>query len=336
MEQLKIKDFLLLDIPLLDTRSPAEYDQGHIASAFSFPLFTNEERAQVGTTYKQEGQKCAIKLGLSIVGLKMVSFIEKAEQYKSDKLRIHCWRGGMRSSSMAWLLEQYGFEVFVLAGGYKAYRNHIIEKFKTPLQLKVLTGLTGSGKTEVLKAMSALGAQVIDLEGLANHPGSSFGNQLQLPQPTTEMFQNMIFHQLDAFDPQLPIWIEDESFCIGQVHLPEDLFFQMRESPRYELDLPLEVRQSHLVDQYGKMKKERLIAATQAIQKKLGGAETTRAIELIEAGQLFEASGIILTYYDRIYNKNMNKTDQPKSVKVGSDNLDFTSIAKRVMEQHGN
>ncbi len=335
MKHLNPENFLGLRTPILDTRSPAEYQQGHIEGAHSFPLFSDEERALVGTTFKQKGQKEAFKLGLSLVGPKMRSFIELAENYASEELRVHCWRGGMRSSSMGWLLEQYGFRVTVLAGGYKAYRNHILDSFKKPLNLKILTGLTGSGKTEILKEMRNQGAQVIDLEGLANHPGSSFGNQLHLPQPSTEMFQNMIFHSLERFNLQKTIWLEDESFCIGQVHMPEDLFYQMRESPRYQLILPKEVRQEYLVSQYGNMGKVNLIEATRAIRKKLGTEQTEKALELIESGHLFEAAGVLLTYYDRMYGKNMGKVENADLAVIESGNLCPAELAREIIKKYG-
>ncbi len=320
---------------MLDIRSPGEYLAGHIPGAISFPLFSDNERASIGTLYKSDGQKAAIKLGLELVGPKMISFIEKAEQLHSDTFRIYCWRGGMRSSSMGWLLEQYGFNIFVLEKGYKAFRYHAFQSFDKPLKLNVLTGLTGSGKTEILKAMKAMGAQVIDLEGLANHPGSSFGNQLQHLQPTTEMFQNMIFHELSKLDTDRPIWLEDESFTIGKVHMPEPLFHQMKDhAQRIVIKIPRHERQRFLVDVYGKMGKDQLKNGTLEIQKKLGTESTQKALELIDNGDHYAAAGILLTYYDRIYEKGISKAGKSIVGTLEMSSLCVEDIANKLIKTY--
>ena len=138
MKSLAPSDFLNLNVPVLDIRSPGEFHQGHIPGAISFPLFSDEERATVGTIYKEKSREAAIKKGLELVGPKMVAFVESAEELNSKVLNLYCWRGGMRSSSMGWLLEQYGFEVNLLIGGYKAFRNHTFQTYNDKLKLKVL------------------------------------------------------------------------------------------------------------------------------------------------------------------------------------------------------
>ena len=205
MKKAGVTTFLETENPVLDVRSPSEFRKGHIPGALSLPLFSDEERAEVGTLYKQSSRQEAIKKGLEIVGPKMRGFIEACEAIGGSTFNLYCWRGGMRSDSMAWLLERYGFEVSLLEGGYKAYRNAMMQDFAIPLHLKMLTGFTGSGKTDVLQAMQELGVQIIDLEGLAQHQGSSFGNQLTTGQPTTEMFQNQLHAALSALDRQKEI-----------------------------------------------------------------------------------------------------------------------------------
>lgn len=296
--------------PLLDTRSPSEFAGGHIPGAVSFPLFSDDERALVGTTYKQEGNKQAIKAGLDIIGPKMRGFVEQAESLNSTSLLMHCWRGGMRSQSLAWLLDLYGFEVEVLEGGYKAYRNALLDFFTRPLPLRVLSGPTGSMKTFILQEMQRQGAQVVDLEGLARHMGSSFGNVMCDGQPTTEQFQNDVFDAFLKLDTERPIWLEDESFNIGRVNLPEPLFHQKQHSPVLYIEVPRKRRIEVLVQQYGQLHPEQLEQATEGISRRLGGANTSRAITLIRAGRLSEATDIILQYYDAAYENARRKKNE--------------------------
>jgi len=303
VNRLPVSSFIELatQMPILDVRSPAEYVEGHIQGAVSFPLFTNDERAEVGTIYKQQSRKQAIIRGLEIIGPKLAEFIRKAEKMKSQSFALYCWRGGMRSESMAWLLSQYGFETHVLDGGYKAFRNHLLEFFRQPMNLRVITGNTGSKKTLLLEELNRKGEQVIDLEGLANHQGSSFGKYKEGYKPKTEHFQNMLFEASKDFNLSKPIWIEDEGIRIGQVILVDALYRQMEKAPRYVIEIDREERLDYLVEEYGKLSKDQLIEATHAIRKKLGFDHADEAVRLIEAGQLREAASIILVYYDKKY-----------------------------------
>ena len=297
--------------PLLDIRSPAEYANGHIPGAISFPLFSNEERAQVGTLYKSKGKREAVKTGLEIVGPKMVEFVNRAEALGTDLLTMYCWRGGMRSASMGWLLENAGFKISVLEGGYKTYRRTLHQYFEQPLNLRVISGYTGSRKTDFLKMLGEHGAQVIDLEKLAQHQGSSFGNQKSVSQPSTEQFQNLTFDAFLALDKDRIIWIEDECLRIGQVTMIEALHRQKESSPHIFIEIPKSQRVAYLVGDYGSIGKPKLIEATKGIQRKLGGVRTKRAIEFILKGQLKEAVNIILEYYDKQYQgASSRKQDQ--------------------------
>src|SRR6185437_273071 len=178
-------------VPAADVRSPAEFRQGHLPGAYSLPLFTDDERARVGTTYKKQGKEAAVLLGFKITGPRWTGFIHEAVRIApGKKIALHCWRGGMRSSAMAWALDLYGFEVCLLQGGYKAYRRWVFRQFEKELSLLVLGGMTGSGKTRMLQQMGAMGEQVIDLEELARHQGSSYGTLGRMIQPTQEQFEN--------------------------------------------------------------------------------------------------------------------------------------------------
>ena len=176
-------------------------------------MFTDAERARVGTLYKQQGRDAAMLEGLRIVGPKMALIVEKARMLAPDgKIGVHCWRGGERSASVAWLLEKAGFiEVFTLQRGYKAFRELVLSSFSSPKKLMILGGYTGTGKTEMLALLREQGEQVVDLEGLARHMGSAYGGIGKGAQPTTEHFENLLWDELSKQDPHRTIWLEDES-----------------------------------------------------------------------------------------------------------------------------
>ncbi len=293
--------------PLLDVRSPAEFEKGHIPGAINLPLFTDQERARVGTLYKKQGKQAAFKQGLEIVGPKMSGYVKQVENLESKDLSIYCWRGGRRSGSMAWLLKQAGFNVQILGGGYKAYRTALREFFEQSMQLRVVSGFTGSRKTDFLKMLREEGAQTIDLEGVAGHQGSSFGNQKCVFQPTTEQFQNLTYQQFLSFDLEQPIWIEDECMRIGNVTQIEALHHQKEKSPHYLLLIPKADRISFLVKDYGDLDREKLIRGTLGIRKRLGGLKTKTAIAFIENGQLNQAVDVILQYYDKQYQNALQR-----------------------------
>jgi len=327
-------EFLSSNDPILDVRSPSEFASGHIPAALNFPLFSDEERAAVGTLYKNEGRETAIKKGLEFVGPKMRGFIEAAEKIGGTSFRMHCWRGGMRSQSMAWLLESYGFQVSLLKGGYKAYRSAMHDFFSQDLDLRVLTGHTGSQKTEILLAMRALGAQVLDLEGAAGHQGSSFGNVLSQGQPSTEHFHNLLYEEARYFDCSKPIWVEDESYMIGRVALVSSLYGIKEKSAHYHIQIPDEARLDHLVKGYGEVHKKGLISATEGIRKKLGNERADEAIGFIQEGRLREAAQIALHYYDKQYQRALDNKKALIKEEYIFDHGDIQRIAQHVL--HGN
>ncbi len=306
---------------IIDVRSPAEYEHAHIPAALNLPLFDNDERAMIGTTYKKQSREEAIKAGLPLFGNKMLSMIEAVETWiaaiqkdnnvTKPTLFVHCWRGGMRSAAVAWLLDLYGYKVVQLTGGYKAYRNWVLEQFTIPYTLKVLGGYTGSGKTEILQALQEKNYAVIDLEGIAHHKGSAFGAIGQLPQPSQEMFENILAKKLWEVNKN-SIWIEDESQRIGTVLIPTPLFHLMRNSTCYFMTIPFEQRLAFILEGYGKFDAQSLIEATERIQKRLGGLETKNAVAHIMQGELKEAFSILLKYYDKWYEKNAQNQVLPK------------------------
>ena len=309
---LTITDFLQLRqrLPIIDVRSESEFEQGHIPQAINLPILNNEERKIVGTLYKQQGPKQAIKEGVRLVGPRLSEILEQAEQIANGKeILVYCWRGGMRSNNFCWLVERLGIKSHALQGGYKAYRTKVLESFTQPFQLIVLSGSTGSGKTEVLQELKRQGEQIICLETLANHKGSAFGGLGLGDQPTTEQFQNHLFEEIQQLDLSKRIWIEDESIAVGKIFVPEPLWKNLRTSPIIKIDVPREVRVQRLVEDYGQVNKELLLGAMTKITKKLGGQHFNTAKENLLANDLATTADILLTYYDKAYQKAINSRE---------------------------
>jgi tRNA 2-selenouridine synthase len=301
---------------VIDVRTPAEYAKGHIPGSHNLPLFSNEERAIVGTLYVQEGREPAILKGLELVGPKLRDLAEKAQQLANQKpLFLYCWRGGMRSSSMAWLLQTMGLEVQVLEGGYKAYRRHF-KKMLQPgkWQFINLGGRTGSGKTEILTLLHQKGQQVIDLEQLACHKGSAFGAMGQLPQPSNEHFENLLHEALLKMNPQLPIWVEGESQSIGAIFIPDEFYHLTAASPFINLMIPREERINRLVRDYAIFPPEQLLDAVTRIKKRLGGLVFNEACEAVQTGNYARVADLTLNYYDKTYDYGFHSRNTEKVI----------------------
>ncbi|MES2327978.1 MAG: tRNA 2-selenouridine(34) synthase MnmH [Bacteroidota bacterium] len=364
ISKLNIDEFLQLsgEYPVLDVRSPGEFAHAHIPGAHSLPLFSDEERKIVGTAYKQESKEKAIKLGLSFFATKMVKMVEEVEEIiKSQKLKVktgenktvivHCWRGGMRSAGVAWLLDLYGFKVFTLVGGYKVYRKWVLLQFEKEYPINILGGYTGSGKTETLHAIAKKRQPVIDLEKIASHKGSAFGNLGQPPQPSQEMFENLLAGELKvtvdrcqmtenngAFTPvngQLTsgIWIEDESQRIGDVNIPTPFYKQMRSSQIYFINIPFEERLNFIVEHYGKFEKEKLMNAIMRIKKRLGGLETKTALGCLVENDIKGCFAVLLLYYDKLYLKSLQGRDNFSSLfnKLELDTVSHEESANQLL-----
>jgi tRNA 2-selenouridine synthase len=310
MRRVAVKEFLLSDphVPIVDVRSPGEFAEGHILGATNIPLFSDAERAQVGTTYTKIGKSEALELGLEFVGPKMNALAKKAKSIAlSGKIKVHCWRGGMRSDKMAWLFDLVGLEVTILEGGYKAFRNQLLADFENLEHLIVLHGPTGCGKTAILHKFVELGEQVIDLEGRANHKGSAFGALGMGDQPNTAQFQNMLYSDLLKLDFSKRIWVESESLSIGKVYLPQSLWDTMNHSSVIELDLDKELRAKRIVAEYGSIDIGDLANSIRKIQTRFGGNRVKQALELLEADKLEEVVLLLLEYYDKSYSFSKNK-----------------------------
>lgn len=296
-----------LDHPgtLLDVRSPIEFTHATIPSAINLPLFSDAERALVGTTYKQEGKTSAIQLGLELVAPKMDEFIETA--LKSTNPRIFCWRGGMRSSSMALLFKGIGKKPLTLKGGYKAFRNWTLKKLKQKYHFFVIGGFTGTGKTDILHALHAEGEQILDLEALSHHRGSAFGHLGQLKQPSNEAFENAIAYQLHWMDPHKWIFVEDESRTIGQCKIPDPIYLQMRTSQLLFIETPKEQRIERLMALYGNYPAEVLINASKRLSKRLGHARVQEICHSLQTADFKTAADLLLDYYDNAYSYSLKR-----------------------------
>ncbi len=361
VQKITIEEFLKLakQYPVLDVRSPGEYIHAHIPTALSLPLFSDEERKLVGTAYKQQSREAAIKIGLDYFGVKMRKMVEEVEKIvdswqltvgnkqndvsplptanprgPAGCVLIHCWRGGMRSAAVAWLLDMYGFKVFLLSGGYKAYRKWVRDQFEKEYNFNIIGGYTGSGKTLLLHELEKQNKTIIDLENLANHKGSAFG--AMGIQPGQEMFENLFAQSLAQLSVdswqyakdvkgQQPtancqlstvngIWMEDESQRIGNLQIPMPLWYTMRKSQVYFVDIPFEERLDYITEEYGKQEKQTLEDAILRIQKRLGGLETKNALQFLEADNYKECFRILLSYYDKWYYKGLHNRENIASL----------------------
>jgi tRNA 2-selenouridine synthase len=336
ISELSINDFYEAKpvLPLIDVRSPGEFEKGHIPGAVNIPLFSNEERAHVGTVYVQQSKEKALELGYKYVTPKLDWFIEESRKVADQSaVVIHCWRGGMRSHAFAEHLHAKGFqEVYVLEGGYKAFRNYLLRFLEQPFQLRVLGGYTGSGKTGILKVLASLGEQVIDLEGIAHHKGSAFGAMGELPQPTQEQFENNLFETVRKLNREIPVWVEDESLNIGSVNIPKGFFNHILEQAVYFIDIPEEKRAEYLVNVYSAFEKAEIEYAITGIAKRLGGQNVKLALEHLEHNNFFEVVMISLKYYDKAYNRGIQSRNQEKVFQISVQDTDHEKNAKSILK----
>jgi tRNA 2-selenouridine synthase len=361
IERLHTKAFLKKDSVIIDVRSPGEFNHAHIPSAINMPLFNDEERKLVGTAYKQQSREQAIKIGLEFFGPKMRRMVEETEDIIRNKhvdgnpadktVLVHCWRGGMRSGAVAWLLDLYGFKVYTLGGGYKAFRNQVLNTFEQEFSFKILGGYTGSGKTEVLKELENKGEAIINLEEIASHKGSAFGNINMPPQPSQEMFENILATRLwkiagedetsiqsNTAAPRSEekcIWLEDESQRIGKINIPGSIWNRMRSSTIFFLEIPFAERLEHITEEYSTCDPVRLKDAIERITKKLGGLQARNAIDHLEKGAYKDCFDILLKYYDKLYLKALHNRENLSAL-LNTVNCNSVSMdnAKKLLAKH--
>jgi len=317
--------------PLIDVRSPGEYYKGHMPNSINIPLFDNDERSIIGTIYKKEGRKKAVIEGLKFFEKKIEFILDNLfmniDSYKNNNneffIRIYCSRGGMRSQSIAWLLEKYKLNPITLKGGYKKYRRWVFDSFSKKLNIVVIGGKTGTGKTRLLSLLDKYKYQTIDLEGFACHRGSTFGGLGMKEQPSNEQFENIIAEKLNSFRRSNNIFVEAESANIGKCKIPHEFFNQMKNSRRIEILRSESNRLDELIGTYSVFKKEELQESVLRIKKRLGPQRTKIALESINNEKWDLVCKSVLDYYDKCYEYE----------KVGKTNIKLLDLTDKKYDE---
>jgi tRNA 2-selenouridine synthase len=339
LNKIDIKEFLELSEknPVVDVRSPSEFNAGHIPGAINIPLFDDHQREVVGIKYKNTGRDNAIIQGIELTGPSMhLKLMDAIKTAKNGMLLVHCWRGGMRSEAMAWLFSLGDIKTEVLDGGYKSYRHHILACLSGKRKMIILGGMTGSSKTHILKYLKNLDHQVIDLERLANHKGSAFGAMGQPPQPSTEHFVNLLFNEWKQLKDNMPVWLEDESRNIGNVFMPDSFYDNMQEAPAIILLMDISTRMPRLIEEYLAYPPEMIKESIMRISKRLGGDHTKEALNAVDAGNFAKAIEITLNYYDKAYMYSINRRRAKNIIQVETDTDDVAINAGKVLEASHN
>ena len=300
---------------VIDARSEREYAEDRLPGAVNWPTLNDAQRHVVGTEYAQDSPFVAKKRGAAMAARNIAGHIEREvmDKPKDWKPLVYCWRGGKRSGSLALVLDQIGFRVHVLEGGYREYRRAVmaeLEVLPRRFQYRVVCGTTGSGKSHLLQVLAAQGAQVLDLEALANHRGSVLGQVPGSPQPGQKQFDSRLWDTLRGFDPARVVWVESESKKVGDLRVPQALIEPMRASPCIALELPLEARVSLLMADY-----QHFVTDTPAFCDRLNALRVLRGNEVINGWQEAARAGqtaqvvreLLLTHYDPIYLQSMRR-----------------------------
>lgn len=293
---------------IIDVRSPGEFNEDHIPGAINLPVLSDTERAETGTLYKRDSF-AARKIGAARISRNIADFLEGPLAPKDGSFfpLVYCWRGGMRSQSLGIILNQVGFRVAVLEGGYRTYRHQVINELETlpkKLTLRILAGLTGTAKTRLLHRMAERGFQVLDLEGVANHKGSLLGTPLNDAQPSQKLYESRLASAIAGFDPHRPVWVECESNRIGALHTPTALWQKMQEAPVVQLTAPLPSRVQFLLGDYDYFLNQPSLLKDKVrlLTRLRGQGVVSRWCDLIDAQRWEEfVEEILVTHYDPTY-----------------------------------
>jgi tRNA 2-selenouridine synthase len=309
MQTLAFDESLLDTHTIVDVRTPLEYSEDHIPGAFNVPLLGNEERVEIGILYKQAGPQAARRRGLELTSARFPEMVRKIESLAGDRpILVYCWRGGLRSRTVAVILDLTGYRAVQLEGGYKSFRNHVVsffEEFVPPGPLVIIHGLTGVGKTTFIHGLSGEKYTVIDLEGLARHRGSAFGGLGMEQPPGQKRFESMLWDKFRKGKRGYPVILEGESRRIGMLSLPGHLYEVMAESIKIWCEASIETRVARLIEEYGKPEySEGMAEALSRIRGRLGGQKYNEISGYLENRQLGPfMSELLNVYYDRVYYK---------------------------------
>ncbi len=331
-----LKEFRKAKGILIDVRSPDEYYKGHMPNSINIPIFDNAERSFIGKKYKISGREVAVREGFRIIEYKIDELIEKfislylSKISDKDSFKIYCARGGMRSYSMSWVLEKLKYPSIRLNGGYKSYRNWVLNSFKDRQNFIVIGGKTGTRKTKILTKLKSLGHQILNFESLANHRGSSFGGLGMKPQPTNEQYENLISEELNIFNKKIYIFVEAESPNIGRNRIPHEIYKQMKISKRIEIVRNESIRIKELIKTYSKYEKKELKDSVLKISKRLGPNRTKTAIDSIDNEDWENVCKSVLEYYDKCYEYELRDRKDVKilNMELRTDNEIITEIIK--------
>lgn len=304
---------------IIDVRAPSEFADDHLPGAINLPVLSDEERERVGTIYKQESVFEARKIGAALVSRNIAKHIDThlAQKPGGYKPLLYCWRGGQRSRSMALVFEQVGWPVTLLDGGYKAYRKRVLDDLREgpkKFEYRVLAGLTGTGKTEILKELAARGEQILDLEGLANHQGSLLGEPEAGQNISQKKFESRLWHLFSTMDPKRIVWTEAESPKIGKVFCPKSLIGMLRGSMRVEVQVPMSERVDYLNARYShwQEKPERIMQKLKWLSKRHGNAEVEAWGEHAQSGQWDKfVERLLSVHYDPAYRMALDNASGP-------------------------
>ncbi len=327
---------------VIDVRSPAEFAEDHLPGAINLPVLDNDERARVGTIYVQQSPFLARKLGAALVFRNAANHIENSLAHHEGAWRplVYCWRGGQRSGSFVWMLQQIGWRAEVVEGGYRSYRrlvNRYLYDTKLPYRFIALDGYTGTAKTEVLAHLRARGVQVLDLEGLANHRGSLLG-EVPGGQPSQKAFESGLAAALCGFDPSQLVVVEAESSKIGNLILPPSLWSAMNDAPRIRIDASIQARADYLVSAYDDIlsNSERLRDRLSPLRFHRGHQIVDNWLALIDAGDKAGLTrALIEQHYDPAYTKSSRGRDVQVIARINAaalDEADLRAMARQIEE----
>ncbi len=294
------------NIILLDTRTPKEFQEDHLPNAINLPILSNEERAVVGTVYKQVSQEKAIEQGIEFFSQKMPEFIKEAAQYKKEKIIVYCWRGGMRSRTVVSLLESFGYDVKQLVGGYKSYRAYVKEKlynYHIKPHFIVLWGLTCTGKTQLLQQFQ----NSLDLEGLAQHRGSLYG-AIGLQPRSQKMFENLMLQRLDQLNSEKFIIVEGESRRIGDVIIPDVVWKAMQHGIPVRVTRSIDRRAEEAAKEYIRSEEDvqKIKQITLSLSRVISNKQKQDIASLLDQKKYVNAIKILLEfYYDPLYSNTL-------------------------------